>query len=195
MPIAGGFLTSGDQKTISVPSRRLTQTKTRASIFIAREFDFLWKALRVQLAFERNSGKKTSLKPMPQQILVIDDEAPIRDLLTDFFVKHGFGIRTAGLAEEGLLLAEQKRPDLIVLDIALAEADGMELLVSLKSTYPAIPIIILTGMGMDDDILREGLARGASGCVSKTDPLDVLLTEARRAMNQTPNTTQPGGEQ
>jgi CheY-like chemotaxis protein len=184
LPTAGGFLTSRGPKITSVPAERLTQTKTRASIFIECALDFLWNAMRVPLAFERDSGREMSLKPMPQQILVIDDEAPIRDLLTDFFRKHGFGIRTAALADEGLLLAEQQRPDLIVLDIALAETDGMELLVSLKSTYPAIPIIILTGMGMDDDILREVQARGAAGCVSKTDPLDILLTEALRAMNR-----------
>jgi DNA-binding response OmpR family regulator len=119
---------------------------------------------------------------MPHRILVVDDEAPIRELLTDFFSKHGFRVSAAGLAEEARRLANQASPDLIVLDMALADTDGMDLLVALKAAHAEIPIIILTGMGLDDEILREALEKGASGYISKTDPLELLLAEARRLL-------------
>ncbi len=124
---------------------------------------------------------------MKPQILIVDDEASIRDLLAAFFSKHGFAVRTAGLAEEATALASQIAPDLIILDIALADTDGMDLLVSLKAAHATVPIIIVTGMGRDDELLQEAMARGASGYISKTDPLDVLLVEVQRVLGKTPD--------
>jgi DNA-binding response OmpR family regulator len=130
---------------------------------------------------------------MPHRILVIDDEAPIRELLTDFFSKHGFRVSTAGLADEASRLANQMLPDLIILDMALADTDGMDLLVTLKAAHARIPIIILTGMGLDDEILREALGKGASGYISKTDPLELLLAEARRLLEGAGHSDPQGG--
>jgi len=76
--------------------------------------------------------------------------------------------------------------NLVILDVALAEADGLELLARLKGVHPKLPIIILTGMGFDDELLQEALQKGASGYVSKTLPLEQLLMEVHRTLKYQP---------
>jgi DNA-binding NarL/FixJ family response regulator len=71
----------------------------------------------------------------------------------------------------------------MILDIALPDADGLELLEKVKTSHPNLPVIMLTGMGFDEDLVSEALAKKASGYVSKTLPLDQLLMEIRRALN------------
>src|SRR5205085_1033687 len=114
---------------------------------------------------------------MNEHILVVDDEAPIRDLLSTFFRKRGYRVSRAATADEAQVVVADPSLNLVILDIALAEADGLELLARLKSSHPKLPIIILTGMGFDDELLQEALQKGASGYVSKTLPLEQLLME------------------
>lgn len=123
---------------------------------------------------------------MKQHILVVDDEAPIRDLLASYFTKRGYEVTTAGTADEALRLADEVSLNLMILDIALADADGLEVLGRIKAAHPNLPVIILTGMGFDDDLLKEALQKKASGYVSKTLPLDQLLMEVRRTLTPRP---------
>lgn len=121
---------------------------------------------------------------MKEHILVVDDEAPIRDLLMTFFKKREYQVSTAQSSQETKSILGEQSIDLIILDIALGEEDddGLELLSKIKLERPEMPVIILTGMGFDDDLLQEALQRGASGYVSKTLPLDQLLMEVHRAL-------------
>jgi DNA-binding NtrC family response regulator len=123
---------------------------------------------------------------MNEHILVVDDEAPIRDLLSTFFRKRGYRVSTAATADEAQGAVADPSLNLVILDIALAEADGLELLARLKSSHPKLPIIILTGMGFDDELLQEALQKGASGYVSKTLPLEQLLMEVHRTLKYQP---------
>lgn len=119
---------------------------------------------------------------MKQHILIVDDEPPIRELLAEFFQKRGYQVTTAGTGEEATRLADETPPHLVILDIALADADGLELLRSLKHNHPALPVIMLTGMGFDDELLQEALQNGAAGYVSKTLSLEQLLMEVHRTL-------------
>jgi DNA-binding response OmpR family regulator len=121
---------------------------------------------------------------MNQHLLIVDDEASIRDLLADYFRKRNYTVSTAATAEDALQLAEELAIHLIILDIALADADGLELLVRLNTKQPDVPVIMLTGMGFDEELLQEALQKGAAGYVSKTLPLDQLLIEVQRALSQ-----------
>ena len=121
---------------------------------------------------------------MKQHILVVDDEKPICDLLSSFFRKRGYEVTTAATATAALRLADEVALHLMILDIALADADGLELLGTVKSAHPNLPVIILTGMGFDDELLQEALQKKASGYVSKTLPLEQLLLEVRRVLKQ-----------
>ena len=117
---------------------------------------------------------------------MVDDEAPIRDLLSTFFQKRDYKVTTAASAEEAQKLAKEPSLKLVILDIALGEEDGLQLLAALKRDHPKLPVIILTGMGFDDELLQEALEKGASGYVSKTLPLEQLLMEVHRTLKQHP---------
>lgn len=80
----------------------------------------------------------------------------------------------------------QKTPDtvdIMVLDLFLDEEDGLEVLSQAKELRPGLPVVILTGMGFDDEILKEAQSRGARGYVSKTLPMNQLLMEVHRALD------------
>jgi len=120
---------------------------------------------------------------MKQHLLVVDDEAPIRNLLSIYFEKRGYRVTAVAGAEEARRCADEFPLSLVILDIDLSDADGLELLVAFRKAYPRLPIIMLTGMGYDDELLQEALKKGASGYMSKTLPLDQLLMEVHRTLN------------
>jgi DNA-binding NtrC family response regulator len=120
---------------------------------------------------------------MKEHILVVDDEAPIRDLLSSYFSKHDYQVSTAASAGEALRMVEDRAVQLVILDVLLADTDGLETLARIKKTRPKLPVIIMTGIGFDEELLQEAVQKGASGYVSKTLPLDQLLMEAHRALN------------
>jgi DNA-binding NtrC family response regulator len=119
---------------------------------------------------------------MSQNILVVDDEAPIRDLLQTFFKKRGYEVTIAATAADALRLTAEQSFQLVILDIALAETDGIELLVQLKQAHSSLPVVMLTGMGFDEELLEEATSKGAAGYVSKTLPLEQLWLEVQRAL-------------
>lgn len=120
---------------------------------------------------------------MKQHILVVDDEAAILELLASYLKKHGYEVSTANSAADALSLIEEKYLHLIILDVLLADTDGLELLVQIKALRPRVPVIIATGIGFDDALLQEAVQKGAAGYVSKTQPLEQLLTEVHRTLN------------
>jgi DNA-binding response OmpR family regulator len=119
---------------------------------------------------------------MKQHILVVDDEPPIRELLASYFKKHGYDVTTAADAAETMRLADEVPLHLVILDVLLPDSDGLEILEQLKSAHPNLPIIIMTGIGFDEELLQESIQKGASGYVSKTLPLDQLLMEVHRTL-------------
>ncbi len=107
-------------------------------------------------------------------VLVIDDEAAVRDLMQRFLTKEGFRVVTAHGGEEGLRLARELRPDAITLDVMMPGMDGWAVLSALKAD-PAvadIPVIMLTIV--DDRNL--GYALGASDYLTKPIDRERLVT-------------------
>ncbi len=135
------------------------------------------------LAFGSGFAKSLSMK---QRILVVDDEPQIRDMLSLYFSKHGFEVAVAGNSGEAMHTASSENIDVAVLDIGLAEEDGLKLLEALKATHPTLRVIMLTGMGFVEDLLEEAHRKGADGYVSKVLPLDELLLAIQRILKTTP---------
>ena len=123
---------------------------------------------------------------MKQHILVVDDEPPIRELLAAYFKKHGYDVTTAADAIATMRLADEVPLHLVILDVLLPDSDGLEILQQLKASHPNLPIIIMTGIGFDEDLLQEAISKGASGYVSKTLPLDQPLMEVHRTLKFKP---------
>ncbi len=97
-----------------------------------------------------------------KSILVVEDEIPVRNILQERLTKEGFTVWTARNGQEGLSLAEQKKPDLILLDIVMPEMDGMTMLRKMRSQSwgKKIPVIMLTNLAdadRADEAGREGV--------------------------------------
>jgi DNA-binding NtrC family response regulator len=119
---------------------------------------------------------------MSEHILVVDDEAQIRELLAVYLARQGFRVCTAATSAETMRLVGEGEIDLVVLDIGLAEEDGLKLLTSLKTEHPDLRVVMLTGMGFVEDLLLEANQKGADGYVSKVLPLEELLLAIQRAL-------------
>jgi DNA-binding response OmpR family regulator len=120
---------------------------------------------------------------MNQHILVVDDEAQIRELLCIYLMKQGFKVSMAATSEETLRVLRETRVDLVVLDIGLADEDGLKVLAKIKEHHPTLRVVMLTGMGFVEDLLQEAHQKGADGYVSKILPLDELLMAIQRTLS------------
>jgi DNA-binding response OmpR family regulator len=98
-------------------------------------------------------------------ILVVDDEPNIADLVELYLRRDGFRVLKAGTGEDGLRVAHDQRPRLVVLDVGLPDVDGLEVCRRLRSTT-AVPVIFLTARDTEVDRVL-GLELGADDYVSK----------------------------
>jgi len=117
-----------------------------------------------------------------QHILIVDDEAQIRELLTAYLQKQGYRVSAASTSEEALHALKQTPVDLAVLDISLENEDGLKLLSQIKIGYPGVRVVMLTGLGFVEDLLEEAQRKGADGYMSKVLSLDELHMAIQRAL-------------
>ncbi len=134
----------------------------------------------------RSAGTSDATAPLAESkthkdtILIIDDDASVRDLMSRFLSKLGFHAVAAGSGEEGIRLARQLRPLVITLDVVMPECDGWTVLKKLKSdsTLAEIPVIMVTIV--DNEAM--GIDLGASNYLVKPvdrDRLAVLIEKHR----------------
>jgi len=98
----------------------------------------------------------------PPRILVVDDNAANRDIITTRLQTHGYETLQAADGEEALAAVKQHRPDLVLLDVMMPNLDGIETCRRLKgdATLPFLPIILVTAKVDSKDIVA-GLDAGA----------------------------------
>ena len=101
-----------------------------------------------------------------RRILLVEDEIPFRRSVAAYLEDSGYQVLEAGSAEEGLRIFEQERPDVIVTDLRMPGAGGMELINRLCASYPETPILVLTGTG-DQLAQAAALEKGARECILK----------------------------
>jgi CheY-like chemotaxis protein len=114
--------------------------------------------------------------------MVVDDEPQVRELLSLYLLKQGYEVTNAGSSTESLECLQRNPVDVVVLDIGLADEDGLKLLPMLKAEHPKLKVVMLTGMGFVEDLLEEAQQKGADGYVSKALPLDELLQAIARVL-------------
>lgn len=120
---------------------------------------------------------------MASEILVIDDEADIRLLLTGILEDEGYRTNEAGEADEALDQLRGRRPDLIILDIWLqgSRLDGLELLDEIRQTHPLVPVVMISGHGTIE-MAVDAIKRGAYDFIEKPFKTDRLLLLVERAI-------------
>ncbi len=115
----------------------------------------------------------------PARILVIDDDANLRLTLVMVLEHAGYVVTPSADAHEGLCCLEKQGFDLIFLDLAAPEIDGLALLPELHQRYPCIPVMVLTGNALPDSSSKQ-LPIGAIGFLSTpTDPEHILAQVSR----------------
>ena len=117
-----------------------------------------------------------------KKILLVDDDALLRQSLAYNLKKSGYQIKTAASAEDGINQIEADTPDLVLLDVGLPGIDGLEALKRIRGEMN-IPVIMLTGRRKElDEIL--GLEMGADDYVTKPFDLDVLLAHIKAVIRR-----------
>lgn len=111
----------------------------------------------------------------PTSILVIEDETPIRSVIRAAAESEGYVVYEAATAAHGLSLAQQERPSLVVLDLGLPDADGLEVCQSIRA-WSSTPIIVLSARHTDREMARL-LDAGADDFLAK--PFSTLELQAR----------------
>lgn len=120
---------------------------------------------------------------MASDILIIDDEADIRDLVSGILEDDGHQVRTARDSDEALEAMRRRTPSLIVLDIWLqgSRIDGLELLQMFKEIDPDMPVVVISGHGTIETAV-SAIRKGAYDFVEKPFTADRLLLVVQRAM-------------
>lgn len=115
-------------------------------------------------------------------ILLIDDDAELGALLSDYLRREGFRLRVAANGDEGLALASSEEFRLVLLDIMLPGLDGFEVLRSLRKTSE-LPVIMLTARGEDVDRI-VGLEMGADDYLPKPFNARELVARIRAVLRR-----------
>ena len=113
---------------------------------------------------------------MKKHILVVDDEADIRDLLMQILEHSGYRVSAVATAIEALRLAAKDPPQLIISDLQLEDSDGLDMIELLKAMLPNTPMMLLTGVFFDPKVVRDPWC-----CASPTAPRTAAPTPTMRA--------------
>ena len=123
------------------------------------------------------------MKSNGADILVVDDEADIRDLVAGLLEDEGHSIRTASNSDEALAAIRARKPSLAVLDIWMQGGgiDGLELLDIIRTIDPDLPVVMISGHGNIETAV-SALQRGAYDFIEKPFKSDRLVVVIERAL-------------
>ena len=114
-------------------------------------------------------------------VLIIDDEAEIRESLQTLLELEGYDVEAAGSGEEGLARVEDRPFDLVLLDLALPDRNGMEVLANLRAHDAQLCIIMITAYGTVENAVKA-MQFGASNFIQKPWDNEKLLADVRAAV-------------
>ena len=123
------------------------------------------------------------MKTENRRILIIDDERPILMTLEALLERHGYQVDTAPTASQGLKLLKSKSPALVLLDLQLPDAQGLEMLDRIKTELPDMLVIILTAHDSLHNAI-ESIKRGAYHFISKPYAAEELLSLVEKALEK-----------
>jgi DNA-binding NtrC family response regulator len=124
-----------------------------------------------------------AIHPLGQRILIIDDEAGIRDSLETLLTLEGFRVDLAGDGIAGLDQLTRNTYDLLLLDLALPGESGIDLLPRIRALVPDLPVIMITAYGTVGNVV-DAIRAGASNFVQKPWDNEKLLADIRIAIGK-----------
>ncbi len=122
------------------------------------------------------------VNPSPAgSVLIIDDELDIRESLRTLLELEGYEVEVACTGEEGMAKVGERAFDLLLLDLALPDRDGLEILADLRAQDPALSVIMITAYGTVENAVRA-MQSGAANFIQKPWDNEKLLADVRAAV-------------
>ena len=110
------------------------------------------------------------------KIMVVDDEAPVRDLFDDLFKKEGYTVKSVATGEEAVDLVTKEDFDVVLMDIKFPGMSGLEALKRIKDIKPGLIVIMITGFGYDEDLIAKSKEYGCAGYIGKNMPISQMMS-------------------
>lgn len=129
-------------------------------------------------------------------ILIVEDDAGLREALVDTLLLSGYQVMSADSAEDALMTLSSNKVDLVVSDIQMGGMNGLTLLTSIKSRFPQLPVLLMTAYATIDDAV-QAMRDGATDYLSKPFAPEVLLNlvgryaPAQKVESRTPVVADP----
>src|SRR5438034_1854071 len=132
--------------------------------------------------FLNRSGPSGAVQQGPL-VLIVDDDARVREYVRVNLEMEGYAVREAGSADEGLGVLEEVSPDLILLDVMMPEVDGWEMLQRVQERHGVgtVPVVMFSGK-VNEQSAQEATARGAQGFVGKPFDPQQLIEHAKQLL-------------
>jgi DNA-binding response OmpR family regulator len=123
------------------------------------------------------------MKSTPIKVLVVDDDAAITDLMRMLLRTHGFEPITTNQGAEGIRLAQEVKPQVILLDLMMPDLDGWQVCKAIRK-FSGVPILILSAIN-DPRMVASILDIGADDYLVKPVPSGVLVAQIRKMIRRT----------
>jgi two-component system nitrogen regulation response regulator NtrX len=120
---------------------------------------------------------------MREAVLVVDDEAGVRTSLAAILGDEGYAVETVGSGEEALAALESRRYDVVLLDVWLPGADGLEVLRRIRGADSDLPVVVISGHGTIETAVKA-VRLGAQDFVEKPLSLEKTLVTVRNALQR-----------
>jgi DNA-binding response OmpR family regulator len=132
----------------------------------------------------------------PKKILIVEDDAAMREIVTHKLISHGFEVKQAENGKIGIDLALQEKPDLILLDLLLPEVDGFNVLQTVRQNadpgVSSTPVIVLSNLWSNKDILRTQALQVQAYMVKAYFTTEEILSKINEILTKKPE-AQPSG--
>jgi two-component system response regulator HydG len=123
------------------------------------------------------------MRNISQRILIVEDEAPMCELLTSFFTEKGYEVGTAPDGEHALARLEERDYSLVITDIKLPGMSGLELLARIRVDWPEMAVVIMTAFSSISSAV-EAMKLGAEDYIGKPFQLDELAITVEKALER-----------
>lgn len=111
--------------------------------------------------------------------LVVEDEARIRELFTQFLKMKGYRVFEAKDGQEAMDVVRHQAFDLVIMDVKMPRLGGIDALQQIRSASPATKVLFITGFGLTDEI-EAVLQEGSVECIRKPFTFEQLITTVQR---------------
>lgn len=108
-------------------------------------------------------------------VLVIEDDEAFANLACEYLANEGVDATSAANTKDALTSMEKTPPDLVLLDIHLGGEDGLAFLPQIKKLHPKVPVVVLTGIGYDNAMMKVAMRNGAATYFSKENNFRDLI--------------------